>query len=43
LIERWIANKLVQEDTLGGFCLTPSGAWFTGNMIGELKFLDIRD
>ena len=43
LIDRWIANKLVQEDNLGGYWLTPSGAWFTGNMIGELKFLDIRD
>ena len=43
LIDRWIANNLVQEDSLGGFGLTPSGAWFAGNMIGELKLLDIQD
>lgn len=43
LIDRWIANNLVQEDSLGGFELTPSGAWFAGNMIGELKLLDIHD
>jgi len=37
LIEKWQANALVESDLRGGLCLTPSGAWFAGNMIAEVN------
>lgn len=33
---RWLQNRLVTRTLKGGFALTSSGSWFTGNLIHDL-------
>ena len=36
-MSRWTACGLIHQNQTGGFSLTPSGSWFTGNMIHEAR------
>lgn len=36
LVDKWRANAFLEPEPGGGLRLTPSGAWFTGNLIAEV-------
>ncbi len=37
ILERWLAHALIESSDDGGYQLTNNGAWFAGNMIGEIS------
>lgn len=37
ILERWLAHTLIEPKSQGGYQLTNNGAWFAGNMIGEIS------